>query len=172
MQNTTRKTLKNHKTMPKMAQLGRNRLKTQSSGVFSSFPEIRAVLEGSCQISLKIPENQLMGPTLGAKKNCIPCGIELGAHSGTDGPRWPCRWKRVRSTLTIEVFVHPENLPYSSSSVRGWVIRLGFVWRCGRTWSAPSLGMLGHVQERKNLPWSLWVRRVVKGESGHYVEFT
>ena len=102
MQNTTRKTLKNHKTMPKMAQLGRNRLKTQSFGVFSSFPEIRAVLEGSCQISLKIPENQLIGPTLGAKKNCIPCGIELGAHSGTDGPRWPCRWKRVRSTLTIE----------------------------------------------------------------------
>ena len=121
MQNTTRKTLKNHKTMPKMAQLGRNRLKTQSSGVFLSFPEIRAVLEGSCQISLKIPENQLMGPTLGAKKNCIPCGIELGAHSGTDGPRWPCRWKRARSTLTIEVFVHTENLPYSSSSVRDWV---------------------------------------------------
>ena len=35
-----------------------------------------------------------MGTTLGAKKNCIPCGIELGAHSGMDGPRWPCGWKR------------------------------------------------------------------------------
>ena len=47
------------------------------------------------------------------------------AHSGTNGPRWLCRWKRVRSTLTIEVFVHSENLPFSSSSCQGQVITLG-----------------------------------------------
>ena len=68
--------------------------------------------------------------------------------------------------------IHSQNLSLSSSSYQGQAIMLGYVWCCGRTWSASSLDMLEYVQERKRLSSSLRASWVVKGESGHDVKFT
>ena len=60
------------------------------------------------------------------------------AQHGTNGPRWSCRWKRVRSTLTIEVFVHSDS-SFSSSSCQGQGIALGSRLLCwAKTWSTSS----------------------------------
>ena len=60
MKITTQKTLKNHNTMPKMAQLGRNRLNIQSSGVFPVLPRDPGCLGGWLP---DIPKNSVESTT-------------------------------------------------------------------------------------------------------------
>ena len=102
MKVTTQNNIRNLKTAPKIAQLGYSRLKNNlpESFLLLHFQKIRAVLEGSTQISLKIPRNQRDAPHVGRQEKLNT--VWHRALHDMNGPRWSCRWKRVRSTLTIE----------------------------------------------------------------------